>query len=103
MSNLRIRLALCLALLGGLAAFLAREFVPGVPLVTILGVAVPIALAIGLLLVAAILVEGAFNSWTFRHGGMDAQWLWFRHDPPGAERLRRQMRGTPPARGDAGD
>jgi hypothetical protein len=29
-----------------------------------------------------------FRQWILRQGGIDPQWLWFRADPPGLEKMR---------------
>ncbi|MES2952875.1 MAG: hypothetical protein V4858_30460 [Pseudomonadota bacterium] len=87
-----VRLVLAAELLLALAAVAGADLVPTVPLPMLLLYA-----AVGGLLLVAVVVLAAVASLTvsqfvLRHGGTDAQWFWFRSEPPGLVELRRQTK-----------
>jgi len=60
------------------------------------------AVVVMLFLVVSVLwafVSLQLGQWVLRHGGTDAQWFWFRAEPPGLAALREQER----ARKNAGE
>lgn len=89
------RLGVCAAVLVAIAAYFARDLAPSVPLAAALTCVMAALAIIGAALFATIYVEGSFNRWSFRKGGTDTQWLWFREDPPGTARLRELRRDDP--------
>lgn len=95
MPHLAWRLGVCAAVIAALIAYFARELVPAVPLLAVFAWVIAGVAVIGMAMVATILVQGSFNQWTFRKGGIDPQWLWFREDPPGTAQLRKLRRDDP--------
>lgn len=86
------RLGVCLAVVIALVAYFARELAAAVPLLSVFGWVIIGAAVIGAALLVTIIAQGSFNQWTFRNGGIDTQWLWFREDPPGTAQLRKLRR-----------
>jgi hypothetical protein len=44
------------------------------------------------ILVFAAVVTLTFNQFILRHGGTDPTWFWFKSDPPGLEKQRKQLK-----------
>jgi hypothetical protein len=84
-----LRISVCIGLLGALIIFFADELAPSVPLTAVFAKVAIGILVFSALAIAAIVLEGTINQWTFKNGGADVQWFWFSKDPPGAEQLRR--------------
>jgi hypothetical protein len=86
------RLAVCAAVVAAFVIWFARELAPSVPLLAVFGWVIAGAALVGGAIIAVIVLQGSFNQWTFRKGGLDPQWLWFREDPPGTAQLRELRR-----------
>jgi hypothetical protein len=82
------KLPLAAAALAALAAAASSELAPAVPLATVVLYAFLGGVALLVLLALAAIVLGSFRQAILRRGGSDPQWLWFRDEPPGLQRLR---------------
>lgn len=90
--QLAAKVLLATALLAALAGVAGSQLAPGVPLLTILiNCAVWAAITFAALIFVAIL-SLTFNQFILRHGGKDADWFWFKSEPPGLERQREQLK-----------
>lgn len=77
-----------------LLALVMRGLVPGASATDLVFIAA-LVLVVGVLLVTISLIASLqFRQWVLRKGGVDPQWLWFRADPPGLERLRARTGST---------
>lgn len=84
------KVALAVILVGAIAAFAVKSMFPATPLATVVlytGGAMG-ALFVGLVIAAYL--SSTINQAVLRAGGTDAQWLWFKADPPGLIELRKQ-------------
>lgn len=85
------RAVLALVALGVLAVVAGSQIAPDVAVGTLLLYsALGAAGLLAILLVAAVVLQ-VVGQWVLRHGGTDTQWFWFRADPPGLERERREQ------------
>jgi hypothetical protein len=76
------------ALFVGLTSFVVRGIFPSVSVPqVVIGVLLGNA-AIFSIGVVVMLCSLHFRQWVLRRGGIDTQWLWFRSDPPGLDRMR---------------
>ena len=96
LSKTRLHLALktlfAVVMLSALAGVAGSQLAPDVPLLTVLlNCAIGAAVLLAILISAAI-VTLTFNQFILRHGGTDADWFWFKGEPPGLAKLREQMK-----------
>ncbi len=87
-----VRLVLAVELLLSLAAVAGADLAPTVPLPMLLLYAVVGGLVLIAVVVAAAVASLTVAQFVLRHGGTDAQWFWFRSEPPGLVELRRQAK-----------
>ncbi len=91
-SQMRVigKVALATILIGGLIFYVAKSAGTMASNGTIL-----FYMFLGLILTASYIViyayiGGSFRQWILRKGGIDNQWLWFKHNPPGFESEKKQ-------------
>ena len=87
--TLRTKFVIAIVLITALLMFPAHQLFPHVGLGKLAlwslgGWLIVFAITAGL-----ALIHAWWNQIILRKGGIDTQWLWFRRDPPGLERLRR--------------
>ena len=83
---------LAIALLSVLAGVAGSQLAPNVPLQTVLLYCFLGAGALVAALVCLAIVSLTFNQFILRHGGTDADWFWFKGEPPGLQKLREQLK-----------
>jgi hypothetical protein len=89
--SVRTSLKLLVAVLAifALVAFAARDLAPGMAAGQLVLYAA-IGMACSLIAIAVLaIVTAQWGQWVLRKGGTDAQWFWFRGEPPGLEAQRR--------------
>ncbi len=90
--QIAVKALLAIVMLCGLAGVAGSQLVPDVPLMTVLlNCAIGAAILFGILVFAAV-VTLTFNQFILRHGGTDPTWFWFKSDPPGLEKQRKQLK-----------
>jgi hypothetical protein len=89
---LAVKALLAIVLLAGLAGVAGSQLAPDMPLRTVLINCAIGAAILFALLVAAAVVTLTFNQFILRHGGTDPNWFWFKSEPPGLERQRKQLK-----------
>lgn len=90
--HLAVKALFAVVMLTALAGVAGSQIAPHVPLQTVLlYCAVGVAVFFVALVVVAIL-SLTFNQFILRHGGTDADWFWFKGEPPGLQKLREQLK-----------
>ena len=87
-----VKVLLAIVMLSVLAGITGSQIAPHVPLQTVLLYCVIGAAILFALLVLIAIVSLTFNQFILRHGGTDADWFWFKGEPPGLERQREQLK-----------
>jgi hypothetical protein len=90
--HLVVKAQLAIVMLAALAGFAGSQLAPDVPLATILLNCAMWAAGMFLALVFVAILSLTFNQFILRHGGTDADWFWFKGEPPGLERQRAQLK-----------
>ncbi len=90
--HLAVKALVAIAMLAALAGVAGSQIAPHVPLQTVLlyCVAGAALLFVALIFVAVLMLT--FNQFILRHGGTDADWFWFKSEPPGLQRQREQLK-----------
>ena len=90
--QLAVKALIAIIMLAALAGVAGSQIVPHVPLQTVLlYCAAGAALLFATLIFVAILML-TFYQFILRNGGTDADWFWFKSEPPGLERQRGQLK-----------
>jgi hypothetical protein len=90
--HLAFKALFAIAMLAALAGVAGSQLAPDLPLATVLlNCAIGAAILLAFLVFAAVL-SLTFNQFILRHGGTDADWFWFKGEPPGLERQRAQLK-----------
>lgn len=83
---------LAIVLLSALAGVAGAQIAPHVPLQTVLLYCAIGAALLFAALVLAAMVTLTFNQFILRSGVTDPAWFWFKAEPPGLERQRKQLK-----------
>ena len=90
--HLAVKALLAIVMLAALAGVAGSQLAPDLPLpAVLLNCAIGAAILLVFLVFAAVL-SLTFNQFILRHGGTDADWFWFKGEPPGLERQRAQLK-----------
>jgi hypothetical protein len=90
--HIALKALLAIILLAGLAGVAGSQLAPDMPLRTVLiNCAIGAAILFAFLVVAAVATL-TFNQFILRHGGTDAAWFWFKSEPLGLEKQRKQLK-----------
>ena len=84
------KVLIAITLLAALAVVAGSHLAPRLPLPMVLLYSAIGVLALGSVLIVAMLVSLTVSQWVLRHGGTDTQWFWFSDEPPGLQKLRAQ-------------
>jgi heme A synthase len=86
------KILFAMLLLATLAVVAGSQLAPKVPLPMVLLYSAIVVLALGAMLVVALIVFATVAQWVLRKGGTDPQWFWFSGEPPGLQKLRAEAR-----------
>jgi hypothetical protein len=89
-----IKTLIAVALFSVLAAIAGKQLAPTVPLTQVLLMTAIGAAAFLIGLVLLTIVALTFRQFILRLGGTDAQWFWFKSEPPGLVQLREEARAA---------
>jgi hypothetical protein len=87
-----LKALLAIVMLSGLAGVAGSQLAPDMPLLTILLNCAIWAAVMFVALIFVAVLSLTFNQFILRHGGTDADWFWFKGEPPGLERQREQLK-----------
>ncbi len=90
--HLAVKALLAIVMLTALAGVAGSQLAPDVPLATILLNCAIWAAGMFVVLVFVAILSLSFNQFILKHGGTDADWFWFKGEPPGLERQREQLK-----------
>lgn len=90
--RLAVKALLAIVMLAALAGVAGSQLAPDVPLATILLNCAIWAAVMFVALVFVAILSLTFNQFILKHGGTDADWFWFKGEPPGLERQREQLK-----------
>lgn len=90
--HLALKALIAIVMLAALAGLAGSQLAPDVPLLTILIDCAIGAAVMFLTIVVVAVLSLTFNQFIIRHGGTDADWFWFKAEPPGLQKLREQLK-----------
>lgn len=86
------KLPLVTLIFGTIIAAASTNLFPRVPMVAALLYATAGIVAFLAMVTVSLIVASRINAYVLNKGGTDAQWLWFKSEPPGLMRLREEAR-----------
>jgi hypothetical protein len=90
--HLAVKALLAIVMLAALAGVAGSQLAPDMPLARILLNCAIWAAGMFVALVFVAILSLTFNQFILRHGGTDADWFWFKGEPPWLERQREQLK-----------